>query len=311
MPPASSSSSPSSTTDNRTSTNGCSTGDDPPPFYRNASHSEIFEDIESRFIVNLPPDEIVAPERISFQIEQAHWFYEDFVREENPHLKSYSLKEFTATLIKQSDILAHFADNPLALYETFLQYKSRVPVCGAIMLNDKWDSCILVRGYSKGAGWGFPKGKINEGEAPETCAVREVLEETGYNMQGQIDVRDRLQKNMKGQSITLFIVPNVPSHFEFQTRTRKEIGEIRWFKLVDLPGWNRNQHAPAGKYYLITPFMRNLSTTVNLARVHNRSKHRGQLPLPVRSIQIRVTPTLTTTVAQKLLHHKLQQSALK
>ena len=30
--------------------------------------------------------------------------------------------------------------------------------------------------------WGFPKGKINEGEKMEDCAVREVLEETGLNI---------------------------------------------------------------------------------------------------------------------------------
>jgi 8-oxo-dGTP pyrophosphatase MutT (NUDIX family) len=33
----------------------------------------------------------------------------------------------------------------------------------------------------KGGPWGFPKGKVNNQEAPLECAIREVYEETGYN----------------------------------------------------------------------------------------------------------------------------------
>lgn len=73
-----------------------------------------------------------------------------------------------------------------------MQYKTRVPVCGAIMLNDTWEKvsgprleltwpvltfarkCILVKGWKSSAGWGFPKGKINQDEEPHKCAAREV-----------------------------------------------------------------------------------------------------------------------------------------
>ena len=34
--------------------------------------------------------------------------------------------------------------------------------------------CILVKGWKSSAGWGFPKGKINQDEEPHKCAVREV-----------------------------------------------------------------------------------------------------------------------------------------
>lgn len=33
---------------------------------------------------------------------------------------------------------------------------------------------LLVQGYLAKSGWGFPKGKVNEDEAPNDCAVREV-----------------------------------------------------------------------------------------------------------------------------------------
>jgi hypothetical protein len=40
------------------------------------SFDEALEKIETRFIYNLPETELSHIERLFFQIEQAHWFYE-------------------------------------------------------------------------------------------------------------------------------------------------------------------------------------------------------------------------------------------
>jgi mRNA-decapping enzyme subunit 2 len=53
-------------------------------------------------------------------------------------------------------------------------------VCGCIMLNAELTKIVLVRSW-QGNSWSFPRGKINQSEAPLDCAVRETLEETGYN----------------------------------------------------------------------------------------------------------------------------------
>lgn len=50
----------------------------------------------SRFIINVPEAELSSVERICFQVEQAHWFYEDFIRELRPELPSFQLKTFSA-----------------------------------------------------------------------------------------------------------------------------------------------------------------------------------------------------------------------
>ena len=85
-------------------------------------------------------------------------------------------------------------------FTNFMQYKTRVPVCGAIMLNDTWEKvwcpyseqlsqersvtpnlqCLLVKGWKSSSGWGFPKGKINEDEPQPACAVREVRRPIGH-----------------------------------------------------------------------------------------------------------------------------------
>ena len=44
-------------------------------------------DLCLRFILNVPSEELRSTERLLFQVEQAHWFYEDFVRDDQPHLR--------------------------------------------------------------------------------------------------------------------------------------------------------------------------------------------------------------------------------
>ncbi|KAJ2920206.1 hypothetical protein MD484_g233, partial [Candolleomyces efflorescens] len=248
--------------------------------YKDATEEEILEDLSSRFILNLPDEELASLERVCFQVEQAHWFYEDFIREENRNCHSLPLKKFTAMMFAACPILQHW--NYEEAFEKFMQYKTLVPVCGAIMLNETWDKCVLVKGWKSSSGWGFPKGKINETEPKADCGVREVLEETGYNLAGKINPEHFIETTNNGQRITLFIVPGVPEDYPFRTKTRKEISKIEWFKLTDLPTWRRNKQVP-GKFYLIAPFVGPLKGFVNSNKPRKGRKSQGSTkssPLP-------------------------------
>jgi hypothetical protein len=49
------------------------------------------------------------------------------------------------------------------------------PACrGAILLDPSMEKCLLVRGWKKDAGWGFPRGKTSYAETDTECAIREV-----------------------------------------------------------------------------------------------------------------------------------------
>jgi mRNA-decapping enzyme subunit 2 len=54
----------------------------------------ILDDLSSRFLLNVPEEDLETFERICFQIEQAHWFYEDFYREKDGSLPAFSLRHF-------------------------------------------------------------------------------------------------------------------------------------------------------------------------------------------------------------------------
>lgn len=43
-----------------------------------------------------------------------------------------------------------------------------------VMTHCSLPQVVLVKGWKSSAGWGFPKGKINEQEPKHRCAIREV-----------------------------------------------------------------------------------------------------------------------------------------
>ncbi len=53
--------------------------------------------------------------------------------------------------------------------------KTKIIAAGGLVLNDKGELLMIFR---RGK-WDLPKGKLDEGETIEACAVREVIEETG------------------------------------------------------------------------------------------------------------------------------------
>lgn len=207
--------------------------------------------------------------RICFQVEEAQWFYEDFIRPLDPNLPSMSLRTFCLRIFQHCPLLSSFsAENHMRAFEEFLQYKTRVPVRGAILLNEAMDSTVLVKGWKKGASWSFPRGKINKDEDDLDCAIREVYEETGFDIKqaGLVpkaqDVK-AIEVVMREQQIRLYVFRNIPMHTNFQPKTRKEISKIEWYKLSALPAFRKRSNqvddaaaaSNANKFYMVAPFL--------------------------------------------------------
>jgi len=203
--------------------------------FSQASLEEILEDLSSRFVINVPPEENLVAARIGFQVEEAHWFYTDFIQPLNSRLPCFSLKDFHSKLIKQCPVLSQWANDPKKYYNEFISYKLKVPVCGAIILNPTLDKCLLVRGFSNRASWGFPRGKIDVNEEMHLCAIREINEEVGFDVSSYLVKKDCIKLKIRDQFQTLFIIPCIPETTNFQTQTRNEIGKISWFPLSIFP----------------------------------------------------------------------------
>ncbi|CAZ85301.1 unnamed protein product [Tuber melanosporum] len=237
--------------------------------FSNSTLAEILDDLCVRFIINLPEEELSSIERICFQIEEAQWYFEDFIRETNPMLPTLPLRTFLNKIfaICPLPILKEMpperAENAFA---EFMAYKTRVPVRGAVLLNSAMDKCVLVKGWKSGASWSFPRGKINKDERDEDCAAREVLEETSYDIEGRVHSDHFVEVTMREQNMRLYIIPGVPEETKFEPRTRKEISKIAWHHLSDLPTFSKKKNQQniqqsdvrTGKYYMVAPFLKEL-----------------------------------------------------
>ena len=222
--------------------------------------------------MNLPKEELESVERICFQVEEAQWFYEDFIRPLDPNLPSLNLRQFCLRIFQHCPLLSGFSPyHHSTAFSEFLAYKTRVPVRGAIMLNEAMDEVVLVKGWKKNANWSFPRGKINKDEKDLHCAIREVYEETGFDIESADLVPDEqdvkyIEVTMREQHMRLYVFRGVPMDTDFEPRTRKEISKIQWYKLSELPtlkkmkqqqqdGQGGDMTFNANKFYMVAPFL--------------------------------------------------------
>ncbi|EEH22778.2 hypothetical protein PABG_04989 [Paracoccidioides brasiliensis Pb03] len=225
------------------------------------------DDLCVRFIVNLPREELESVERICFQVEEAQWFYEDFIRPLDPNLPSLSLRAFALRIFQHCPLMSQWSHyHHSTAFSEFLAYKTRVPVRGAILLNQDMDEVVLVKGWKKNANWSFPRGKINKDEKDLDCAIREVYEETGFDIRAAGLVKDEkkikyIEIPMREQNMRLYVLRGVPMDTVFEPRTRKEISKIQWYKLSELPTLKKSKlietdgHNLSNKFYMVAPFL--------------------------------------------------------
>ncbi|XP_011299146.1 m7GpppN-mRNA hydrolase isoform X1 [Fopius arisanus] len=231
---------------------------------------DILDDLSSRFIINVPEEGRKDLVRICFQIELAHWFYIDFYcTEENPrNLQSCGMKEFATHIFKHIPFLQPNLSRIDSVLDQWREYKQSVPTFGAIVLNEDMTKVLLVQNYWARNSWGFPKGKVNEDEDPSHCAVREVLEETGFDISKLIDKNEYIESTINDRLVRLYIITGVQKETKFQPRTRKEIKSVEWFSLMDLPN-NPKDMTPKVKmgvgpnaFFMVVPFVRRMKRWV-------------------------------------------------
>ncbi|GCB62255.1 hypothetical protein scyTo_0014468 [Scyliorhinus torazame] len=222
----------------------------------------VLDDLCSRFILHIPSEERDNAIRVCFQIELAHWFYLDFYVQNTPGLPQCGIRDFAKSVFSHCSFLLRKGDDVEKILDEWKEYKMGVPTYGAIILDETLENVLLVQGYLAKSGWGFPKGKVNKEEAPHDCAVREVLEETGFDIRDRICKDDFIEQRINDQLARLYIIPGVPKDTKFNPKTRREIRNIEWFSIEKLPS-HRNDMTPKSKlglapnkFFMAIPFIR-------------------------------------------------------
>ncbi|CAG9566326.1 unnamed protein product [Danaus chrysippus] len=245
---------------------------------------DILDDLCSRFIINLPPEDKANLVRICFQIELAHWFYLDYYcTDESTRLNPCGIREFAAHIFQHVPTLREHIRNLDEVLDNWREYKQTVPTYGAILLDTDLTHVLLVQSYWAKASWGFPKGKVNEDEEPWKCASREVLEETGFDISNLINKQDYIEATIHDQIARLYIIGNISRDTKFQPRTRNEIKACEWFPIADLPA-NRKDMTPKVKmgvspnaFFMVLPFVKRIRRWVaeRHQKVFRRTRHKS------------------------------------
>jgi 8-oxo-dGTP pyrophosphatase MutT (NUDIX family) len=95
--------------------------------------------------------------------------------EVNEH-KTFSIQSFLSTLQSTTCLHGVIFSTDFNLLEEKLRSEFRfITAAGGLVLNENKDSLLIFR---RGK-WDLPKGKLDEGETVDACALREVEEETG------------------------------------------------------------------------------------------------------------------------------------
>jgi 8-oxo-dGTP pyrophosphatase MutT (NUDIX family) len=118
-----------------------------------------------------------------------------------------------------------------------------IMAAGGLIENEKGEFLLIYRKKH----WDLPKGKLDDDETMEECAVREVEEETGlknvqigalidvtlhqYEENGELVTKKTAWYRMKGASSDV-LVP----------QTEEDIEEIKWIKPADLEPYLQNSY---------------------------------------------------------------------
>lgn len=278
----------------------------------------LLDDLCSRFILHIPSEERDNAIRVCFQIELAHWFYLDFCMQNTPGAPHCGIRDFAKAVFQHCPFLLPHGEDVQKVLEQWKEYKMGVPTYGAIILDESLENVLLVQGYLAKSGWGFPKGKVNEEEAPHDCAVREVLEETGFDIKNRICKDMYIEQKISDQVVRLYIIPGVPKDTKFYPKTRKEIRNIEWFPMEKLPS-HRNDMTPKSKlglapnrFFMAIPFIRPLRDCISRLKGDSPDSDEEGTPYKLsdktRSKSRRMTGTDMFS-AEANIKHKQQNTA--
>ena len=129
-----------------------------------------------------------------------------------------------------------------------IKYRKTIISCGCIVyrIEDSWDdtSLLLIKQFSDAEVWGIPKGKINQNESFEECAVRETREETGITVRLEDRLNDlRLSLKNKEKIIISFLARQICNMIPSSDDPDSEVSDVAWFKISKLPplqGYQQN-----------------------------------------------------------------------
>lgn len=150
-------------------------------------------------------------------------------------LQAIEKEEIESGIIIDSDLKKLFSNFSLAFTE--------IIAAGGVVENEKKEILLIFR---RGR-WDLPKGKLDEGESIEECAIREVCEETGLQ---HVVIKEKLPdtyhtymeagKNILKKSV--WYKMSAESKQALQPQIEEDIVEIKWVPADELKNYLNNTY---------------------------------------------------------------------
>ncbi|KAL3289277.1 hypothetical protein HHI36_003707 [Cryptolaemus montrouzieri] len=112
--------------------------------------------------------------------------------------------EFAKTLFMAIPSVCYELENLPAFLREWRKYKLTIPTYGAIFISQDNSHVLIVQRYS--GNWSFLRGKMESGENPEECAVREVFEEVGLDISNLIKSHEYNESKKEEKYSTIGII---------------------------------------------------------------------------------------------------------
>lgn len=208
-------------------------------------------------------------------------------QQQNQLMKPCSIRTFAQNIFRHCSFLMQHTNQVDDILSKWKVFKHAVPTNGAIILDESMRNVLLVQGFWTKASWGFPKGKVVEDESEAHCAQREVFEETGYDISDKLKEDQYLEIQINDQTIRLYIITGVSKSENFEPRTRREIKDVKWFAIDELPVHRKDTRTKQtlgyspNAFFMVIPFLKALKQWIfaNTRDGHsiNNSNNSGKL----------------------------------
>lgn len=249
------------------------------------AYEDLLDDVHTRFLLNLPPEELATSDRIFFQLEQAWWFYDDFHcdNSELPLPRFKSLKPFALKMFQMSPMLDEKSFDKM--WVEFSGYKRRISNYGTILMNQSCTKMILCKVYQSNS-WTFPAGKVNQNETGLDSGARETYEETGFDPNCCFGLTKKMREGTpddvtwrtlqeedalvyvdpkQQKRRTMYVCKGVPEDFPFAPVARKEVSVVAWHSMDEVPK----------KSFAVLPFMKPLRRWIKKNKKKEKQEKRG------------------------------------
>ena len=266
----------------------------------------VVEELDDRFIIGLDAKVLTDSRLIFFKIQKAFWYYKDHFEKEIKDKKApgMSLEMFGQLLIEESAILSRIYPHNLreSKYREWQEYLKRVPRLGAICINPSLDKVLMIQPFGRNRKClQFPRGKLHAGEEHVKAAAREVWEECGIRIENLIDESNFFESVIDSTLHKLYVVHPVMEELVPTIQCNKEIEQILWHPIDQLPGWtNSSSGWDDRNFFGVAPFGPMLKNFVKRTRKERGIVGPAQISILKRPPMPQVKPPVATMTDEAL-----------